>query len=109
MVAAKNVEGEIVAKSDRLGIVSSLFKYGTCFEMYCKNKLQFSPKILECFIGYFLYLHFKCYPLSWFPSSINPLSHPPSTGFFEGVPPHTHPLPPPCPQFPYTGASIEPS
>jgi hypothetical protein len=50
------------------------------------------------FIGYFLYLHFKCYSLSQFPH------------FYEGgVPPPTHPLPPPHPQFPYTGASIEPS
>jgi hypothetical protein len=29
--------------------------------------------------------------------------------FYEGVPPPTHPLPPPHPQFPYTGASIKAS
>lgn len=27
----------------------------------------------------------------------NPLSHPTSFCFYEGVPPTTHPLPPPCP------------
>jgi hypothetical protein len=62
------------------------------------------------FTGYFLYLHFKCYSLAWslpLKPLRNPLSHPPSSYFYEGVPPPTHPLPPPCPQFPYTGASIQ--
>jgi hypothetical protein len=62
------------------------------------------------FIGYFLYLHFKWYPLFRFPHPPgNPLSHPAYPCFYEGVPPPTHPLPPPWPQFPYNGASIEPS
>ena len=46
--------------------------------------------------------------LSPFPVSLptrNTLSHPPSPCFYEGVPL----LPPPCPPFPYTGTSIEPS
>ena len=40
---------------------------------------------------------------------LDTLSHPPSSCFYEGVPTPTHPLPPPHPRFPYTGASIEPS
>jgi hypothetical protein len=48
-------------------------------------------------IGYFLYLHFKCYPLSHIPSLRKPLSHLPSPCFCEGVPPPTHPLLPPRP------------
>jgi hypothetical protein len=67
---------------------------------------------LNFFIGYCLYLHFECYPLSWSPPSTpppNPLSHLPSPCFYEGVSPPIHPLPPPCPQFPHTGASIKPS
>ena len=39
----------------------------------------------------------------------NTLSHPPSPCFYEGVPPPTFPLPPPRPQFSYSGASIQPS
>jgi len=37
-----------------------------------------------------IYLHFKCYPLSCFPS-INPLSHPLSPFFYEGLSPPIHP------------------
>jgi hypothetical protein len=37
------------------------------------------------------------------------LTHPPSSCFYEGVPPPTYPLPPPRPRFPYTGASIKSS
>jgi hypothetical protein len=61
------------------------------------------------FIGHFLYLHFKCYPLSQFPSL---LEHPITSSspcFDEGIAPHTHPLLPPCSRFHYTGASTEPS
>jgi hypothetical protein len=29
-----------------------------------------------CFIRYFLYLHFKCYPLSWFPFKKTPIPSP---------------------------------
>jgi hypothetical protein len=36
------------------------------------------------FITYFLYLHFKCYPLSWFPPQKLP-SHPLSSCFYEHV------------------------
>jgi hypothetical protein len=56
------------------------------------------------FIGYFLYLHFKCYPLSQFPLR-NPLSHPPFSCFYEGVHLPTHPLSFPSLAFPYTRAS----
>jgi hypothetical protein len=39
--------------------------------------LASSSSFLLFFIGYFLYLHFKCYPLSMFPP-IRPLYYPPS-------------------------------
>jgi hypothetical protein len=42
-------------------------------------------------IGYFLSLHFKCYPLSQFPPG-NPLYHTPSPCFYKGVPLPTHTL-----------------
>ena len=43
------------------------------------------------FIGYFLYLHFKCYPFSGYRSSN---SYPTSPSFYESGPPPTHfPLP----------------
>ena len=44
-------------------------------------------------IGYFIYLHFKCYPLSQF-------LHPPSLCFYEGALPLTHSLPPLHPDIP---------
>ena len=47
------------------------------------------------FIGYFLYLHFKCYPLAQSPS-VNPLSHPPPFASMRVFPhPPSLPLPPP--------------
>lgn len=48
--------------------------------------------------------------LSPFPVSLlprNPLSLPPASRFYEGIPLTTHPLLPPHPQFPYTGDSIK--
>ena len=44
--------------------------------------------------------------ISSFPISIprNYLSHPPSSYFYEGVPPNTHSLPPPRSLIPNTGA-----
>jgi hypothetical protein len=64
------------------------------------------------FIGYFLYLHFKCYPLSLFgppprkpaiPSSLPLLLWKCSPTLLPTSPP-THPLPLPALSFPYTGA-----
>jgi hypothetical protein len=55
------------------------------------------------FIGYFLYLHFKCYPLSRSPLWKPPIPSP-SSCLYEGAPPSTHS----ClstPAFPYTRAS----
>ena len=49
------------------------------------------------FLNFFIYLHFKCKPLPWFPLC-NPLSHPPF--FYEAAPPPTYPLPPHCPSIP---------
>ena len=54
------------------------------------------------FIGYFMYLHFKCYPLCQFPFWA-PLSHLPSPFFYEEAHPPTNPLWPHCSALPYTG------
>ena len=53
--------------------------------------------LLLFFIEYLLYLHLKCNP------------HLPSPCFYEGIPPPIDPLPPPCPQLPYTWVSIKPA
>jgi hypothetical protein len=57
------------------------------------------------FIGYFLHLHFKYYPLSHFPA---PLQKPPSyllfPWFYDAAPPPTHSCLPTL-TFPYPGAS----
>ena len=45
------------------------------------------------FVGYFIYLHFKCYPSSLFALWKSP-SHSPPLWFYEGDPPLTHPLQP---------------
>lgn len=44
MVAAKKVEGKILAKRVGSGIASGHSKHGTCFQMCYKSKLQFSTK-----------------------------------------------------------------
>jgi hypothetical protein len=59
------------------------------------------------FIGYFIYLHFKCYPLSQFPSQKIHIP-PTSSYFYENVPLLTHPLSPPQPHIPLHWG-IEPS
>jgi hypothetical protein len=52
------------------------------------------PDVAVSCIGYFLYLHFKCYPLSRFPSlpetSYHILPSPAMRVFYEGLPPPTH-------------------
>jgi hypothetical protein len=60
------------------------------------------------FIGYFFYLHFRCYSLSWIPIPGNPLSHP-SPYFYKYFPlyPLTHPPTLTCLSglvFPYPGS-----
>ena len=68
------------------------------------NHLKFSKTFQElvdnfkviCFIfftGYFMYLHFKCYPLSRF-LLWKPLIPSPSSCFYEDDLPLTHPFPP---------------
>ena len=46
---------------------------------------------LHFFIGYLIYLHFKCYPLRGF-SPGKPLSFPCYPSLYEGAPPLTHAL-----------------
>ena len=48
-------------------------------------------------IGYFMYLHFKFYPLSWFPFWNPLLSFSLPLLLRRGVPSPTHSLLPPCP------------
>ena len=66
--------------------------------------LRWSIKSLSLFLLdiFFTFQMFSPFPVSLPPGNI--LSHPPSPCLYEGVPPLTHPLPPPCPRFPYTGA-----
>jgi hypothetical protein len=60
--------------------------------MSSKNQdFQKTILMLSHFIGYFIYLHFKFYPLSLSPPTEIPYSHPPSSFFYEGVPLPTHP------------------
>ena len=71
--------------------------------LICYLPIFHSVSFLFLFIRYFLYLHFKCYPLYWF-SPRNSLSNPPSPAsmtVFPDPPTHSHlsSLP-----FPYTGA-----
>jgi hypothetical protein len=56
----------------------------------------------------FVYLHFKCYPLSWLYiwKPPYPIPHPASMRELPHPPTHSHL---PALAFPYTGASIEPS
>jgi hypothetical protein len=61
-------------------------------------KLLFQYYLL-IFIGYFIYLLFKCYPLFQFPLH-KPLSPPTSFCLPEGAPPPTHPLLPHHPSIP---------
>jgi hypothetical protein len=91
------------------------------FDELQKKRKQFllqclfiSLKKFCCHLFYFfLDTFFICIlngmPFPGFPPSGNTLSQPPSPCFYEGVPPPTHSLPPPCPGFLYTGGSIEPS
>jgi hypothetical protein len=59
--------------------------------------------IMPC--GYFLYLHFECYHLSWFPAPETPYPIPSSPASMRVFP---HPPPPPLlpihPPIPFTGA-----
>ena len=53
------------------------------FFSFCSRAFGCSFKVLiwnfsNIFIGYFLYIHFKCYPLSWFPLWKTPSPYPPS-------------------------------
>jgi hypothetical protein len=54
------------------------------------------------FIKYFLYLHFKCHPLSWFPFQKPPIPSP-----FPGTP--TYPLPISGPGIPLHYEGLKPS
>jgi hypothetical protein len=63
---------------------------------------------LKIFIGYFNYLHSKCYRPSQFPLHHFPIPPPNPPCFYEGAPPPTHTLSPHCPSIPLPW-SIKPS
>jgi hypothetical protein len=63
---------------------------------------------------FFLLDIFFIYISSVIPFLVSPLPESPTPFslpllFYEGVAPCNHPLPPPCPRFPYTGTSIDSS
>jgi hypothetical protein len=60
--------------------------------------LHFIVVVVFIFIGYFIYLHFKCYPIPSSPSK-NHLYLSPSC-LYEGAPSTAHPLLPQCPSIP---------
>jgi hypothetical protein len=57
------------------------------------------PTSFKIFIRYFLHLHFKCYPLSWFPSEKPLLLSPPLCPAYQPTYSHFLTL-----AVPYTGA-----
>jgi hypothetical protein len=75
--------------------------------------LSVSSDFLSFFLFFFwIFSLFTFQMLSPFLVTLPPestLLHPLSPCFYEGVPSPTHPLPPPRPQFLYSGASIKPS
>ena len=74
--------------SKNIPMTNIYVSYLIIYIFICQNSLfyLFNFILFWLFIGYFLYLHFKCYPLS----HRNPLSHPPCLCFYEGVPLPTH-------------------
>jgi hypothetical protein len=61
---------------------------------WCSYSNSFFFLFFSLLNGYFIYLYFKCYALSWFPLW-KPLPHPPSPCFSDGAPhPPTHPFTP---------------
>ena len=89
--------------SNQLQLCATYNSQGT-FKKMC---LSFYVNIYYCYyyIRYFLYLHFKYYPLSPPP---NRLYYPTSPCFYEGVPPATYLIPPPSPGI-LQHSGIEPS
>jgi hypothetical protein len=69
--------------------------------------LLFIASFFNWIFSLFIFQMLSPFPVSLLPR--NPLSLPPASRFYEGIPLTTHPLLPPHPQFPYTEASIEPS
>jgi hypothetical protein len=62
-----------------LNSFSFLFRFNLLFKFKCFFILQFYFSVsflLFFFLGYFLYLHFKCYPLSCFPLQNPPIPSP---------------------------------
>jgi hypothetical protein len=71
------------------------------------GKTDLTDNFFDIFIGYFIYLHFKCYPFPGFPSG-KPLTYMPSPASIKVLPhPPTHSCLPAL-IFSYTGASSLP-
>jgi hypothetical protein len=73
--------------------------YWVSFEVRLSNTVSIFLFIYLYFIGYFMYLQVKCYPLSPFLLRKPPLRFP-SPCFCEDAPPPTHPHPPSHPGIP---------
>jgi hypothetical protein len=71
---------------------------------FSNKEISFLNESLKIFIGYFIYIHFKCYSLSLIPPPKKPHPITPYSCFYEGAPP----LLPPCPHIPLHW-DIEPS
>jgi hypothetical protein len=76
------------------GLALKVFIY-----LFLVSVTAFIFSFLSFFKGYFIYLHFKCCPPSWFPLRKHPITSPlplPLWGcspcLYEGPPPLTHPL-----------------
>jgi hypothetical protein len=75
-----------------------------------KAQVNYCFLLLKKFIRYFLYLHFKCYTHSLFtPRNPHLIPLPPDSMRVSTQPPSHSCLPPSPREFPYSGASIEPS
>jgi hypothetical protein len=79
------------------------------FQSKISYVLDFYIHAIFFIIGYFIYLHFKCYPLSWFPLCKPPISSPlPPVSMRVLLHPPIHPLLPHCSGLPLHWG-IEPS
>ena len=60
------------------------------FQLPCQRSSD--HRCVGSFLGYFIHLHFKCYPSSWFPLHKTPIPPTPLC-FYKNAPPPTYPLP----------------
>lgn len=99
--------------SDNLGNSDTIFKSKNWISYRTHLKqMQYMAYNIICnthifvmhffFIGYFMYLHLRCYPISWF-LLWKPFIPSPFPYFYEGASTPTYPLSHHLPSIPYTG------